>query len=48
MTFTLSMLKDAAVLFVLFYIVFAIAGLQLLSGYFKYRCFDPKTGIMFP
>lgn len=28
-----------------FYTIFAIAGLQLFSGYLKRRCFDPETGL---
>lgn len=31
---------------VFFYLIFAIAGLQLWRGLLKYRCFDTKTGLV--
>ena len=33
-------MRDAAIVLVFFYTIFAIAGVQLFSGYLKRRCFN--------
>ncbi|KAL4482140.1 hypothetical protein ABPG72_014953 [Tetrahymena utriculariae] len=42
-----SLLKDAIILIIFFYLVFAIAGQQLFTGCLKKRCFDSRNGIQF-
>lgn len=42
---SLSLLKDAVCILTFFYLVFAIAGLQLFSGVLKKRCYDMSTGV---
>ncbi|CAD8122811.1 unnamed protein product [Paramecium sonneborni] len=37
---SLAQLRDAAIVLVFFYTIFAIAGVQLFSGYLKRRCFS--------
>ena len=41
----LPLLKDTIIIFLFFYIIFAIAGLQLFSGAMKRRCFLKNHGI---
>ncbi|EAR94798.2 cation channel family protein (macronuclear) [Tetrahymena thermophila SB210] len=42
-----SLLKDAIIIIIFFYLVFAIAGQQLFTGCLKKRCFDSSNGIQF-
>ncbi|KAL4477710.1 hypothetical protein ABPG74_002860 [Tetrahymena malaccensis] len=42
-----SLLKDAIIIIIFFYLVFAIAGQQLFTGCLKKRCFDSTNGIQF-
>lgn len=44
---SINNLKDLAVLMGFFYMIFAIAGLQLLSGMLKKVCQQEKTGFLF-
>ncbi|CAD8210431.1 unnamed protein product [Paramecium octaurelia] len=37
---SLAQLRDAAIVLIFFYTIFAIAGVQLFSGYLKRRCFS--------
>jgi len=41
-------LINAIIILLFFYLIFAIAGLQLFMGMLKKRCFDPSTGIILP
>eukprot|EP00347_Sterkiella_histriomuscorum_P015163 403358079 len=41
----LPLLRDTIIVLLFFFIIFAIAGVQLFSGYLKYRCVDVETGI---
>lgn len=42
----LPLLRDTVIILIFFFMIFAIAGLQVLSGDLKNRCFDPETGLM--
>jgi hypothetical protein len=42
---SVPLLADAATVLMSFFVVFAIAGTQLLSGYLKKRCVSVETGI---
>lgn len=40
-----SLLKDVIIILLFFYMIFAIAGLQLFMGLLKQRCIHQNTGI---
>jgi hypothetical protein len=42
----LPLLRDAIIIVLFFFFIFAIAGLQLISGYLKRRCVNTETGII--
>jgi hypothetical protein len=42
---SIPLLRDAVLILVFFFIIFAIAGVQLFTGVLKRRCFDMDTGI---
>ncbi|CAD8079150.1 unnamed protein product [Paramecium primaurelia] len=42
---SIAQLRDAAVVLMFFYSIFAIAGVQLFSGYLKRRCIGEESGI---
>jgi len=42
----LPLLRDTIIILIFFFIIFAIAGVQMLSGVLKRRCMDPETGII--
>ncbi|KAL4477028.1 hypothetical protein ABPG72_011725 [Tetrahymena utriculariae] len=44
---SIPLLKDAFIILLFFFTVFAIAGLQLFTGQLKTRCFDIYTGIKY-
>jgi len=41
----LPLLRDTIIILIFFFLIFAIAGVQLLSGYLKRRCINIETGI---
>jgi len=43
----LPLLKDAIIILIFFYFIFAIAGLQLFSGLLKKKCFFIDSGILY-
>ena len=44
---SLPMLLDSILILAFFFLIFAIAGLQLFSGFLKKRCFQEISGIIF-
>ena len=44
---SIAQLKDAVVVLIFFYTIFAIAGVQLFSGYLKRRCFYNSLGVTY-
>jgi len=43
----LPLLRDTLFILMFFFILFAIAGLQLFSGILKTRCINPSDGIIY-
>ena len=43
----IRLLVDSLIVILFFFVIFAIAGLQLFMGLLKRRCFDQYTGIQF-
>jgi hypothetical protein len=41
----LPLLKDTMIVLIFFFLIFAIAATQMLSGLLKQRCVDIETGI---
>jgi hypothetical protein len=42
---SLPLLRDTIIVLLFFFLIFAIAGLQLFTGYFKFRCVNIETGV---
>ena len=40
----MPLLRDTMIVLLFFFLIFAIGGVQLLSGYLKNRCFDINSG----
>jgi hypothetical protein len=45
---SLPLLRDTIIVLFFFFFIFAIAGLQLFSGYLKRRCVSEESGYMHP
>ena len=43
----IPLLRDVFLILFLFFLIFAIAGLQLFAGLLKQRCFSPETGMLY-
>ena len=43
----LPLLRDTVIVLLFFFMIFAIAGLQLFSGNLKQRCFDVERGTLY-
>jgi hypothetical protein len=43
---SLTLLRDTILVLIFFFLIFAIAGVQLFQGALKQRCFNLETGIM--
>ena len=44
--YSVKQLRDSFIVLYFFYLIFAIAGLQLFSGVFKKRCVEIETGMI--
>ena len=45
---SMSLLRDAIIVLLFFFVIFAICGLNLFSGMLKKRCVSWETGIVHP
>lgn len=45
---SMPLLRDTVIVLFFFFFIFAIAGLQLFSGYLKRRCVNIETGVPHP